>query len=389
MIYLDHAATTPLAPPVLRAMIPHMTEEAFGNASSSHARGRSAAEAVSEGRRRVASLLGTAPSRVVFTSGATEALNTALKGLAALRPAGRDVFVVSAIEHKAVLDTADYLERTAGVKVVRIAPTSDGSVPSDDVKAVLEHNAGAVAGLAVMAVNNETGVIQDVRTIAEHAATHGVPFVCDSTQAAGWRLVDLSELPGAVFATVSAHKLHGPQGIGALVVPPKRTRADFQPLIHGGGHQRGMRSGTLNVAGIVGFGVAAERAREDASSEGSRIGALARTLREKLVIQVNAEPTVPMEITAPHIVSVRIPGVDAEALIANCPTVAFASGSACKSAVPTPSHVLTAMGRDHDEAEQTIRLSLGRPTTVKDVERAAELIARGAERIRELSEDAS
>lgn len=378
VIYLDHAATTPLHPGVLDAMLPYLRER-FGNASSPHSRGRAASAAVNTAREQVAELVGAAAANVVFTSGSTEALNTALKGMAARRPAGRDVLIVSAIEHKAVLDTAEYLTDTNGVEVITVAPTRDGEVTPDAVAEALERVADRTFAAAVMAVNNETGVIQDSLGIAELLAERGIPYVCDATQAAGWNLVNHAALPGATFLTVSAHKLHGPQGVGALVLPSKTARPNFDPLIHGGGHERGLRSGTVNLAGNVGFGHAAALAR---SRDHDGVVALRDLTVNTLGDLAEAIPTIEAASIAPHIMSLWIPNVDADALIVNCPDVAFASGSACTSAVPSPSHVLRAMGLPTERAEQTIRLSISHETTPSEVQQAIGAITRAAERIR-------
>lgn len=378
MIYLDHAATTPLDPSVLDSMLPYMRER-FGNAASPHARGRAAAAAVDMAREQIAELVGAAPGSMVFTSGSTEALNTALKGLAACRPAGRDVLVVSGIEHKAVLDTADYLARTGGVEIVTVPPSQHGEVTVAAVEETLEQVDGRTFAVAVMAVNNETGAVQDIVGIAAAAAGFGIPYVCDATQAAGWNLINHASMPGATFLTVSAHKLHGPQGVGALILPPRPVRPDLDALVHGGGHERGLRSGTLNLAGNVGFGHAASLAHGRDHRE--VIGLRDQTFA-MLEDRTGAVRTISNGVMAPHILSVWIPGVDADALIVNCPEVAFASGSACTSAVPTPSHVLTAMGVPTERAEQTIRLSIAHNTTADEVEDAVAAIARAAERVR-------
>lgn len=381
MIYLDHAATTPVDPAVLQAMTPHMTATAFGNASSPHARGRAAACAVEDARQATAELVGVAPPQIVFTSGATEAINTALKGLAAARGPGQDVLIISAMEHKAVLDVAEHLAVTSGVKVVSIQPDRYGQVTHEALADVLADHAGEVFCVAIMAVNNETGVINDLHELAATAAEAEVPLMTDTTQAAGWGHVNLGRLPGAVFGTISAHKFHGPQGIGALVLPPRTLRPGVGPLLHGGGHERGMRSGTMNVPGIVGLGVAAHIARDGAESHHAHARALTKELFDRLAVTVQARRTVPIQMTAAHVLSVHLPGVDSDALIVNCPEVAFASGSACTSAVPSPSHVLLAMGVPEEQSEQTIRLSVARTTTSDEIEAAVEHLTTAAQRV--------
>lgn len=386
MIYLDHAATTPVDPAVLQAMMPHMTATAFGNASSPHARGRAAAAAIDDARQATAELVGVAPRQIVFTSGATEAINTALKGLAAARKPGQDVLIVSAMEHKAVLDVAEHLAVTSGVKVVTIQPDRHGQVSQDAFAELLADHAGQVFCAALMAVNNETGVVNDVPELAARAAQAEVPLLTDTTQAAGWGRVNLGGLPGAVFGTISAHKFHGPQGVGALVLPPRSLRPAVGPLLHGGGHERGMRSGTLNVPGIVGFGVAARIALDDAEPYRTHARALTEQLFDQLALAVQARRTVPSEMTAGHILSVHLPGVDSDALLVNCPEVAFASGSACTSAVPSPSHVLLAMGLSGEQSEETIRLSVARTTTADEVAAAVEHLTVAVQRVAALSD---
>lgn len=378
MIYLDHAATTPLDPHVLDAMLPYLQEQ-FGNAASPHLRGRAAAAAIDTARGHIAGLVGAAASNVVLTSGATEALNAVLKGLAARRPASKNVLVVSAIEHKAVLDTAAYLAYDHGVEVVTVAPTCDGEVTVDSVAMTLEQFGDRTFAVAVMSVNNEVGVIQNCVDIAELVAARGIPYVCDATQAAGWNLVNHAALPGATFLTVSSHKLHGPQGVGALILPPKSARPPIDPLIHGGGHESGLRSGTLNLAGTVGFGHAAAIA-DGRNHDG--VTALRDRIFDTLITSAGAIRTTRNAPLAPHIISMWVPNVDADALIVNCPEVAFASGSACTSAVPAPSHVLTAMGLATDRADQTIRLSISHVTTRSEAEQAIAAISRAAERVR-------
>ncbi|HEV2126394.1 MAG TPA: aminotransferase class V-fold PLP-dependent enzyme, partial [Chloroflexota bacterium] len=273
-------------------MLPFMGNEAFGNASSPHARGRLVSRAVERARAQVSNLVKTEPQQVVFTSGATEALNTVLKGLAAVRPAGRDVLVVSAVEHKAVLETAVYLHRACGVRVVVVAPSGCGQITTDAVGAALDEHAGEVFALAVMAVNNETGVVQPFDQIAAIAADRGVQYVCDATQAVGFGLPQVGLLPGATFAALSAHKIQGPQGVGALVMPPRSLRPPIVPLIHGGGHEQDVRAGTINVPGVVGFGSASEHAAHDPGQRADRLKQLRKRLLNALADAVGAEPTV-------------------------------------------------------------------------------------------------
>ena len=374
-IYLDNNATTPVDPAVAETVTRYLTDR-FGNAASSHVRGRAAAAAVDVAREQVAELLAVAPTRVVWTSGATEAINTALKGLAEVR-GHRPRLVVSSVEHKAVLDVAEYLASTHGVEVC-VAPVSPaGSVDLAALDTLVNDETFAVA---VMAANNETGVLNPVEDVAELAHMVGAAYVCDATQQASKLPTDLSEVD---FAAVSAHKLYGPQGVGALITP-RRMPDGFPALLHGGSHERGYRSGTLNLPGVVGFGMAASLAAASLEVEPARLADLRDELERGLAKLGDVSGNGAEAARLPNTTSVRLVGVDADALIVATPQVAFSSGSACTSAVPSPSHVLLAMGLSSEAAEQSIRLSVGRFTTAEDVARAVELIAASVEHLRVL-----
>ena len=375
-IYLDFNATTPVAPEVVECMLPFL-QGRFGNAASSHVRGRAASAAVERARAQVAGLVGVDPSRVVWTSGSTEALNMALKGLAERR-GERSTLVAAATEHKAVLDAAEWLEAHRGVTVRTVGVDAAGRIRRDDLE---HHIDDDVFALAVMAANNEVGTLHDVDMLADAARQVGARLVCDTTQAAGKVPVTV---PDDVFATVSAHKLYGPQGVGALILPV-RGRVTIEALLHGGGHEQGLRSGTLNVPGIVGFGAACDLASNGLGDEQERLAGLRGLLEGQLADRVGGTLVHGMDAPRlPNTTNVHIAGVDADALIVNTPEVAFSSGSACTAAVPTPSHVLTAMGVPVADAEQSVRLSLGRTTTADDVDAAVGLLAASAERIRDL-----
>jgi len=377
-IYLDCNATTPTAPEVLEQMLPFFGER-FGNAASSHVRGRAASAAVERAREQVAGLVGVEPSRVVWTSGSTESLNTALKGLADTR-GSRSTLLVATAEHKAVLDVADWLAQRRGVTVQQVPVNGDGLVAEEQLR---EHLTDDVFAVAVMAANNEVGTLQAIDKVADAAREVGAHFVCDTTQAAGKVPLTVSD---DAFGTVSAHKLYGPQGVGALILPT-RGRDAADALLHGGGHERGVRSGTLNVPGIVGFGVACELALQALPSEQVRLAVLRDQLEAGLAKRLDGVAVhgggAPR---LPNTTNVHIAGVDADALIVNTPQVAFSSGSACTAAVPTPSHVLTAMGVAVAEAEESVRLSVGRFTTMEEVDAAVELLAASALRVRDLNE---
>lgn len=379
-VYLDYNATTPPDPAVVEAMLPFFAER-FGNAASTHRRGRAAAAAVRRSSEHLADLLGCSPSRLVWTSGATEALNTAIQG--SIGKFGRDEIIVTRGEHRAVLDTVSALEASALVKVRRVDLMASGEPNYTQLASLVGKRTVLVC---IMAANNETGVLTDLERVAWLTHRAGALLACDATQQVAKLPIDLSEA-GVDMAAVSAHKLYGPQGVGVLVGPPRQSGMSLEPLIHGGGHQGGLRSGTLNLPGIVGFGKAAKLALHALQSgEPQRITRLRQRL-ERLVDK-HAGPVTVHGMHAPRLpntVNVHIHGVDSEALMANCPEVAMSSGSACTSAVPHPSHVLTAMGLSPTAAEESVRLSLGRYTTEAEIDRAGALIGAAARRIRELS----
>jgi len=361
LIYLDFNATTPVLPAALEAMLPWFSAR-FGNASSTHAHGREAADAVAHARSVVAEALGVQAATVVFTSGATEANNIALRG------AGRRV-VVPSTEHKAVLETARSLEHA-------IVPVfADGRVDLDALEA-----AAARGGLvSVMLANNETGVIQDLPAVVEIARSAGCLVHTDATQAFGKVSVDLGALD-VDFASVSAHKVYGPKGVGALYV---RRGVGLAPILTGGGHERGLRSGTLNVPGIVGFGVAASNLDfgESAGRQRKMVDQLLSAFSGMRSFQVFSDH----HRGLPNTLSIRFDGADAEAVMANCPALCISTGSACTAAVPEPSHVLLAMGIPASDAFQTLRISVGRCTTSDEIDRAARAIVAAVERVRSLT----
>lgn len=378
-VYLDYNATTPLDPAVLEAMMPVLGDR-FGNAASSHGRGRAAENAVARAREQVADLVNAPPQNIYWTSGATESINTVMKGLRGLGSDGN--LVVSAGEHKAVLDSAEAVAGSTGCEL-RVVPL----LPSGEVDlAALEGSLDSATVLvAVMAANNETGAINDIARVSEMAHAAGAFVLSDVTQQVGKLAVDLTAWD-VDFSVASAHKIYGPQGVGALFVRDTAARRALTPLIHGGGHQQGLRSGTLNLPGIVGFGAAADVAHDALNSgESSKLRDLRDLAELRLARNVGPITVHCKTDRLPNTSNLRIHGVDADALIVNCPEVAISSGSACTAAVPTPSHVLLAMGLSSIEAEESVRLSVGRYTTRDDVLDAVEAIARAANRIRELS----
>lgn len=378
VIYLDYNATTPVDEGVLASMLPWMTDR-FWNAASSHAGGRSAAESVERARDQVAELIGARRGEIVWTSGATEANNLALKGAIEASPSTRSRLVTVATEHKAVLDVASWLDdRGAQVTVLPVA--KDGGVESDRLVAQLERD--DVALVSVMAANNETGVVSDLRAIAHVVHEHGALLHTDATQIVGKLAFDVAELD-VDLASMSAHKVYGPKGVGALYIS---RRVPVAPLIHGGGHERGLRSGTINVPGVIGFGVAAELAGAFiASGESERQRELVRHLVNELKSRVDDLDVVQSGASGlPNTVNVRIAGADAEAVMANAPAVLVSSGSACTSLTPSPSHVLLAMGFDRAAAAECLRFSVGRPTTEADITEAVRELASAVDRVRSL-----
>lgn len=380
MIYLDHAATTPLDPQVRDAMLPWLDAEMhFGNPASDHALGRRARAAVEQARRDVASLLGAGSDEIVWTSGATESNNLALKGALEFRGLQGAHLVTSRIEHKAVLDTCRYLE-TLGVRVSYLTPGSDGIVSADQVVAALRPETLLVS---LMWVNNETGAINPVGALAPRLRERGILFHVDAVQAAGKLAIDLAQTPIDLLS-VSAHKLYGPKGIGALFVR-KRPRARLAPQIHGGGHEQGMRSGTLATHQIVGFGAACRIAAAAMHEESPRLAAL----RERLWQALQPLPKIYLNGAAsqraPGILNVSFEGAEGESLRAMLPELMVSSGSACSSATREPSYVLRALGRDDELAGSSLRLSLGRYTTAGQVDAAARQIVDAVRFLRDLS----
>jgi cysteine desulfurase len=375
LIYLDFNATTPVHPAVLEAMLPWFSD-CFWNPASNHGGGRVANDTVAVARGRVASLIGARPSEIVWTSGATEANNLALKGVVEAAPVDRRGVVTVATEHKAVLDTVEWLAGQ-GVRVTVLPVADDGSISLEHLHGALA--SGDTAVVSIMAANNETGVIADLAAIAAVVHEHGALLHSDATQAVGRVPFDVQSL-GVDLASMSAHKLYGPKGVGALFVS---RQVELAPTIHGGGHERGLRSGTLNAAGIVGFGAAAELTSTDLQKEAERQRELLDHLLELLRTTTDdLEVVAPEAVRLPGTANIRATGADAEAVMANAPTVAVSSGSACTSLVPAPSHVLRAMGYSNEAALECLRISVGRPTTEQDVEEAARLLSSAIARVR-------
>lgn len=384
-IYLDYAATTPTDPRVVEAMLPYFTTM-FGNAASrTHVFGWQAEEAVEAARAEIALLIHADPKEITWTSGATEGNNLAIKGAVEfLRESGKKHVITAVTEHKAVLDTCKYLERLThlGAEVTYLPVGADGLVTPAQVEAAIRPD---TAICSIMFVNNETGVIQPIAEIGAVCRKHGVLFHTDAVQAFGKIPIDVDAM-NIDLLSASAHKIYGPKGVGALYVRRRRPRVRLAPQIHGGGHERGNRSGTLNVPGIVGFGYAARLAREDMPAESAHILALREHLRTRLMTEIpHATLNGSLEHRVPGILNISFAYVEGESLLMGLKDIAISSGSACTSASLEPSYVLKAMGLNDELAHSSLRISVGRFTTREELDYIAELIAREVARLRDMS----
>jgi cysteine desulfurase len=379
-IYLDYSATTPVDPRVAEKMIPYLTTM-FGNpASRSHAFGWDAEKAVEEARGHVAALVGADPKDIIFTSGATESNNLAIKGAAHFYAGTKGKHIITAsTEHKAVLDPFRELERE-GFEATYLDPLPNGLITLDQLKAAIRPDTVLVS---VMAVNNEIGVIQPIAEIGELCREKGIIFHVDAAQATGKMPIDLEKLKVDLMS-FSAHKTYGPKGIGALYVR-RKPRIRLEAQMHGGGHERGLRSGTLATHQIVGMGEAFRIAKEEMATENERI----RMLRDRLLkgLQTIEETYVngDMEQRVPHNLNISFNFVEGESLIMAIKDLAVSSGSACTSASLEPSYVLRALGRSDELAHSSIRFSIGRFTTEEDVDYAVKLLQSKIDKLRELS----
>ena len=379
-VYLDYAATTPTDPSVVEEMSRFLgIGGAFGNPASRHAFGQEAEKAVERARRNVAELINADPSEIVWTSGATESDNLAIKGLALSENARGRHIVTSAAEHKAVLDTVRFLE-TRGFEATYIKPNRDGVIAPERVEAALRPDTALVS---LMQVNNETGAIADVETIAAIARERGVPFHVDAAQSAARMPLDTQAVQ-ADLVSLSGHKMYGPKGIGALYIR-RRPDLKLQPQIHGGGHEMGVRSGTLPTHQIVGMGEAARLARKRMKTDNAKIAALSKRLLDKLRSAEGVSLNGDRAFCVPAIISARFDGVESESLTMALGDVAVSPGSACTSASVEPSHVLMAMGLGEDAAHSSLRISVGRFTTKSEVDYAAERIIETARELRAIS----
>lgn len=369
-IYLDYNATTPVDDRVLDAMLPYFSRRFGNSASRTHAYGWEADEAVKLARKSVAGLLGCEPGELVFTSGATEAINLGIKGAAAAYQSKGRHFITCTTEHRAVLDVFEHLERD-GAEVTRLPVQPDGRLDPELLRSALRNDTVLVA---IMLANNETGVLHPIRELAELTHERGALFFCDTTQAIGKLQVAVNEL-GIDLCTVSAHKCYGPKGVGALFVRRKNPRVTLVPQLDGGGHEHGLRSGTLNVPGIVGLGAAAELVVRELWDDNQRISLLRSRLEQELITRCGAKVNGNTRHRLSNTTNLCFPGLRASELISACPQLAISTGSACSSALPEPSHVLRAMGLSEADAYASIRISLGRMTTEEEVRRAVGMIA--------------
>ncbi|KOA69839.1 IscS subfamily cysteine desulfurase [Pantoea sp. CFSAN033090] len=379
-IYLDYAATTPADPRVASKMMQFLTlDGTFGNpASRSHRFGWQSEEAVDVARNQIAELVNADPREIIFTSGATESDNLAIKGAAHAHQARGKHIITSQTEHKAVLDSCQQLERE-GFAVTYLTPAANGIISPDQLRAALRDDTILVT---LMHVNNETGVIQDIAAFGELCREREILIHVDATQSVGKLPIDLSQLPVDLMS-FSAHKLYGPKGIGALYVR-RKPRVQIAAQIHGGGHERGMRSGTLPVHQIVGMGEAYRIAAEERETEMARL----HTLRDRLWQGISTLPDVTLngdlQQSAPNILNLSFADVEGESLIMALKDLALSSGSACTSASLEPSYVLRALGLSEELAHSSLRFSLGRFTTEEEIDYAIALVQKSVTRLRAL-----
>ena len=379
-VYMDNNATTPCDPRVVDAMLPYFTRH-FGNAASrSHAYGWEAEEAVKFAREQVAALIGAEPGEIVFTSGATEADNLAIKGVFDMYKNKGNHIITVATEHKAVLDTCRHIEKE-GAEITYLPVNKDGTVDLLQLESAIRPTTILVA---IMYANNETGTIQPIRSISAIAKKHSLIFFSDAVQAAGKIPVDVNA-DGIDLAALTAHKIYGPKGVGALYVRRKNPRVRLTPQLDGGGHEKGIRSGTLNVPGIVGFGKAAELASETWATEGARLSRLRDKLENALLQLADVSVNGNRNSRLPHVTNLSFANAESEGLMIGFnKNVAVSSGSACTSASLEPSYVLKAMGVNDSAALASLRFSLGRFTTEEEVNYAIEQVSAGVRKMRGL-----
>ncbi len=381
-IYLDNHATTPMDPRVLESMLPYFTEK-FGNAASrNHAFGWEAEEGVETARKQIAKLIHADAKEIVFTSGATESNNLALKGVVEMYHEKGDHIITSSTEHRAVLDTAKTLETKRGVKVTYLPVDKFGMVNPEDVRNAITDKTILIS---VMFANNEIGTINPIKEIGKIAKEKGILFHCDATQGVGKVPINVQEM-GIDLMSFSAHKIYGPKGIGALYVRKKNPRVRIAAQMDGGGHERGMRSGTLPVPLIVGFGKACELCEQEMAADAARLSVMRDRLHATITkaledVYLNGHPTERL----PHNLNISFAYVEGESLLMGCKEIALSSGSACTSATLEPSYVLRALGVGAELAHSSIRFGLGRFTLDEEVDYAAKKIIETVTKLREMS----
>ncbi len=381
-IYLDHNATTPVEPAVLDAMLPYLSAD-FGNAASIHTPGQRARSAVETAREQVATLLGARPQEIVFTSGGTESDNHAIFGIVRNAPGATKHVITTQIEHEAVLNTCEFLEKdsSGSIEVTYLAVDKDGLV---DPEAVRDAIRPQTALITIMHANNELGTVQPLEQIGKIAAQNDIFFHTDAVQSAGKIPLDVNAL-GVDLLAISGHKFYAPKGIGALYI---RGGTRLRQLLYGGHHQRGFRPGTENVPGIVGLGKAAELARVSLAEDAQRVSTLRDELQHELLARIpHARANAAAAPRTPNTANLTFPGIEGEALIIalDLKGLACSTGAACSSGAVEPSHVLTAIGLSPEDARASIRFSLGRHTTPQEIAAALEIVPAAVAQLRELS----
>ncbi len=380
-IYLDNNSTTPVDPRVVDTLVPYFYEKPGNAASRNHPFGWVAEEAVDYAREQVANLIGADPREIIFTSGATESDNLAIKGAFEMYKRKGNHIITLTTEHKAVLDTCRYVEKLGG-EVTYLDVEEDGLIDLAKLEAAIKDN---TIMISIMYANNEIGVIQPMKEISAMCKKHGILFMSDATQAVGKIPIDVNDL-GIHLMAFTSHKMYGPKGVGALYVRRKSPRVKVTAQVDGGGHERGMRSGTLNVPGIVGFGKAAELCQREMEAEAKRLSVLRDKLETELMKMEETYINGNTDHRMPHVTNISFKHVEGEGLMMTFnQQVGVSSGSACTSASLEPSYVLKALGLGDDLAHSSIRFSLGRFTEEKDIDRAIELVSAGVQHMRDLS----
>lgn len=381
MIYLDNHATTPCDPRVLEVMLPYFGEQFANPSSITHKAGRSAANAIEKARNQVAELIGARTKEVIFTSGATESNNLAILGIANFDSNKRRKIVISSIEHKAVISPSKYLEKH-GFELTILPVDNTGGVDKNEAQKAIDQNTCLVS---IQTANNEIGTIQDILFFSRLAHENGAYFHTDAAQAVGKIHIDVDDLEIDLLS-ISSHKMYGPKGVGSIFIRGGAFALPINPLFFGGGQEDDVRPGTYNVPGIIGLGKAALLCKDEMKAESSRITELRNQLEGLLISNYpNTIRNGDLQNRLPGNISLTLPGIDAEALIANLPNLSLSAGSACTSGSPSPSHVLLAIGRTREEAHQTIRIGLGRFTTHDEILVANEDFIHAIKRISEIS----